>query len=79
LDARIDDAHLIGRKRVAVDFADTNVRAAVHLQRSGDVLQEDGARAAIDIELVAAKIPGPVQAPSQDLLSKVNAARAKGK
>jgi tetratricopeptide (TPR) repeat protein len=27
----------------------------------------------------AAKIPGPVQAQSQDLLSKVNAARAKGK
>jgi hypothetical protein len=27
----------------------------------------------------AAKIPGAVQAPSQDLLSKVNAARAKGK
>jgi hypothetical protein len=27
----------------------------------------------------AAKIPGPVQPLSQDLLSKVNAARAKGK
>jgi tetratricopeptide (TPR) repeat protein len=32
-----------------------------------------------DVLMEAAKIPGPVQAPSQDLLSKVNAARAKGK
>ncbi len=32
-----------------------------------------------DVLTEAAKIPGPVQAPSQDLLSKVNAARAKGK
>jgi len=32
-----------------------------------------------DVLIEAAKIPGPVQAPSQDLLSKVNAARAKGK
>ena len=32
-----------------------------------------------DVLMEASKIPGPVQAPSQDLLSKVNAARAKGK
>jgi tetratricopeptide (TPR) repeat protein len=32
-----------------------------------------------EVLMEAAKIPGPVQAPSQDLLSKVNAARAKGK
>jgi tetratricopeptide (TPR) repeat protein len=32
-----------------------------------------------DVLMESAKIPGPVQAPSQDLLSKVNAARAKGK
>ena len=32
-----------------------------------------------DVLTEAAKIAGPVQAPSQDLLSKVNAARAKGK
>ena len=32
-----------------------------------------------DVLMEAAKIPGAVQAPSQDLLSKVNAARAKGK
>ena len=32
-----------------------------------------------DVLMEAAKIPGSVQAPSQDLLSKVNAARAKGK
>jgi tetratricopeptide (TPR) repeat protein len=32
-----------------------------------------------DTLMEAAKIPGPVQAQSQDLLSKVNAARAKGK
>ena len=32
-----------------------------------------------DVLMEATKIPGAVQAPSQDLLSKVNAARAKGK
>jgi len=32
-----------------------------------------------EVLMEAAKIPGPVQAPSQELLSKVNAARAKGK
>ena len=32
-----------------------------------------------DVLMEAAKIPGPVQPLSQDLLAKVNAARAKGK
>jgi hypothetical protein len=32
-----------------------------------------------DVLTEAVKIPGPVQAMSQDLLSKVNAARAKAK
>ena len=32
-----------------------------------------------DVLMAAAKIPGPVQPLSQDLLAKVNAARAKGK
>jgi hypothetical protein len=32
-----------------------------------------------DVLMEAVKIPGPVQSMSQDLLNKVNAARAKGK
>jgi len=32
-----------------------------------------------EVLVEAVKIPGPVQQPSQDLLAKVNAARAKGK
>jgi hypothetical protein len=32
-----------------------------------------------DVLTEAVKIPGPVQGVSQDLLTKVNAARAKGK